>query len=380
MNVRFLSRPQESIISLFFNDLSDSHPLSEQAIQVLSKVDIIIIDEISMVSDTLFSYVDTRLRAIRNTQIPFGGVRLIMIGDIYQLPPVEINDGYFFESEIFNDPAFSDAIEYYSFEHSFRHQSDQLFAGLLDRMRINALSNADFHTLNSRCLYTLKPMPVNPVYPTVCSTNDEALGTNTLAIYSQGIEVFTVEPEITYFFDSRNITVQDSPLAAGMEIGINCPVIFMLNIPGDIIFRGLRGIIKAVTIKHGKPETVTIQTITGRTVYLQKKDTYILKPVYNEKTKRMGEIAVAQINNFPFIPCFGLTIHKSQGLTLNQATVNKGTGFFAPGQCYVACSRVASLKNLYLLQEITKDDLKTNSAVTEFITSIENRVKKVYPE
>ncbi len=339
--------------------------------KLYKSIETIVIDEISMVRADLFDYIDKfmRLNGKRRRSL-FGGVQMILIGDIYQLPPVvkgsekeifkKIYKGqYFFNSEAFNKSEF----EYIELDKIFR-QSDQRFIDILNSIRNNTIDEDRLKILNTRVDEDFIPLE-RDMYIHLTTTNKLADKINNIELSKIDSEVFTFYGQIEGEFD-------ESLLPTDLELNLKVGAQVML-INNDPLGRWVNGTIgRIIDFVGSKEETVIfVELESGEEVEVNPHKWKIIRYVFDEDKKRIKTEEVGSFFQYPIILAWAITIHKSQGKTFNKVIIDIGSGTFAHGQLYVALSRCRSLDGLILRRPIEKRHIIMDRRVVNFITSIQ---------
>ena len=334
--------------------------IQQETRQLLQHTDAVIIDEISMVRADTIDGINRALQLAKRNRLPFGGVQLIMFGDVYQLPPVvppdisgyfaqEYGGAYFFNAKVWMDTD----LHTLELEHVFR-QSDKNFKTALNTLRDGTPSEKDFELLNTRVICTANPPLKDTV--TLTSTNARAQEINAQRLAGlRGVAhaycaVITGSPVKNSFPADNTLT-----LKTGAQ------VLFVKNDPRGRWINGTIGTVKSCT-----KQTVVIRCGNK---------TYTVSPVtweqfayaYNEVTGVIEQKLVSTFTQLPLKLAWAITIHKSQGSTYNKVAVDLGKGAFAHGQTYVALSRCKTLEGLYLYSTIRPRDVIVDPAVTAFM-------------
>jgi len=343
---------------------------SREKKNIMLSLDLLIIDEISMVRADLLDGVDAVLRRFRRSSLPFGGVQLLMIGDLHQLPPVVKDDEWNLLGRHYATPYFFSShalakteLVTIELQHIYR-QSDNRFIKLLNRVRDNNLDQETLDTLNSRSRSGSKPDHDDAGYITLCSHNRQADAVNRARLQeiSSAPHCFTAEvegdfPEYTYPAPNRLV------LKKGAQ------VMFVRN-----------DLSEEKRFYNGKIGTVTAISDKGIRVRCGDREPEIkVKPVSWENIKytaneQSGEITEEKIGTFlqyPLKLAWAITIHKSQGLTFEKAIIDANAAF-APGQVYVALSRCKSFSGLRLSSPITRQAVKTDPVIIDFLKQATN--------
>lgn len=339
----------------------------KEKVKLMRELDLIIIDEISMVRADIIDFVDKVLRHFSgNMREPFGGKQLLLVGDIFQLEPVVTRDmrqilqrdyrQFFF----FNARAFAQ-IGLIPIElRKIYRQTDNNFIALLDRVRTNHSTATDLALLNGRC---------NPNHhdegftitlatrrDTVNSINDEHLA----ALKTQE---FVYQGEI-----EGNFPDNDLPTALQLNLKEGAQVIFIRN---DKEGRWVNGTIGRV---HRLSETnIYIELEDGEVHQVEEETWENIQYAFDEKKNAVVENVLGSFKQYPIKPAWALTVHKSQGLTFNKVVIDFAGGAFTGGQTYVALSRCTSLEGITLLKPLSERDIIVNPAVIEFSRQFNNQ-------
>ncbi len=338
---------------------SDYHILPKS---LLKKIELIVIDEISMVRSDLLDHIDKVLRISTKNNSAFGGIPMLWIGDLYQLPPIistqeeknyfasSYKSPYFFSAHVMDNIENFELIE---LNQVFR-QSDQRFIQLLNKIRINEIDEEDIETINERCI----PVPPDFEFPLIslCSTNSIANFINTSELAK-----LTTAPSIFHAKIIGNISASQFPADQQLILKVGAQVMTIRNSPEKNYVNGSIGIVEEILENA-----------------LLVKFPHLLKSIKIEyyvwdivKYKIQGDELVKElIGHFEQIPvrlAWAVTIHKSQGKTFDHIIVDLGKGAFENGQAYVALSRCRSLDGIYLKQKLNWKDIRTDERVSEFL-------------
>lgn len=342
--------------------------LSKQKMNLIRSLELLVIDEISMVRADLLDAVDESLRRFRSDDRPFGNVQLLMIGDLHQLPPVVRNEDWDMLSRYYETPYFFGSLalkrtDYVSIElkHIYR-QSDEAFIELLNRVRDNQLDAATLQTLNSRYVPNFQPPPQSP-YITLTATNRAAFDINTqnLATLRGKSRLFAAQivgdfPESSY------------PTEQELEFKVGAQVMFIKNDPEPEkqFFNGKIGRILEIDEDNirvrceGDPSDISVVPLEWQNI----------KYVFNETSKEIEEQVLGTFTQYPLKLAWAITIHKSQGLTFERAIIDAQAAF-AHGQVYVALSRCKSFEGIVLRSKIDFASVKTDPVVKQYAADAE---------
>jgi len=331
--------------------------------EMYRKLETIVIDEISMVRADLFDCADVFLRVIRNDhQTPFGGTRIIMIGDLYQLPPVVTSNErkifshhykspYFFDSNVFKE---MDTI-ILELEKVYR-QHDDSFIDLLNAVRNNTLIDEDMSALNTRFLG--KEIKNDNGFIYLTSLNREASAINERKLFELNSNENLFFAEIEGKFDKKSYPT-DKTIA--LKVGAQ---IMLLN--NDARGRWVNGTIGTVVKMNGNSVTVKLQ---NEKKYMVEPHTWeMFKFGIDEGTKTITSKTTGTFTQIPVMLAWAVTIHKAQGKTFDKAIIDIDHAF-APGQVYVALSRLTSLNGMVLTKPLKKSSVRIDWRVSKFLTS-----------
>jgi tetratricopeptide (TPR) repeat protein len=342
---------------------------TKEKVKLIRELELIIIDEISMVRADIIDFVDRVLRVYSgNMREPFGGKQLLLVGDIFQLEPVVTHDTrdilrrYYKNFFFFNARAFAQinlvAIEL----RKIYRQSDNDFIALLDRIRINRASSTDIARLNQRC---------NPDYHEV---NDDFV--ITLATRRDTVDSINDDhmkalktPEYVYEGAIEGDFPENSlPTAYNLALKEGAQVIFIRN---DKEGRWCNGTIARITKLTDTRVYVALEN--GKEMAVEREIWENMQYTYNEKEKKVEEKVLGSFSQIPIKPAWALTVHRSQGLTFNKVVIDFAGGAFTGGQTYVALSRCTSLEGITLLKPLSERDIIVSMAVVDFSRQFNNR-------
>jgi ATP-dependent exoDNAse (exonuclease V) alpha subunit len=335
---------------------------------IYQKLELIIIDEISMVRSDLLDCVDKSLRLNRGKHEPFGGVQMIFIGDLYQLPPVVTRT----EAEIFltqyASPYFFDAqvmqglpLEFVELEKIYR-QKDDTFISLLNAVRNNSATEEHFAAINER--YNPEFVPNSKkFFLYLTTTNARADEINSKELTKLKTSEHLYEGNATGNFDNRAM-----PTDAALSVKVGAQIMMLNN---DSAGRWVNGSIgKIVSIeKDEEGEDLLIAELSdGELVEVARFTWELFEFKYDADRKSMHSETIGTFTQYPLKLAWAVTIHKSQGKTFDQIIIDLGKGTFAHGQLYVALSRCRTLAGIILKQPVLKQHIRMDWRVVKFIT------------
>ncbi|MBW1890049.1 MAG: HRDC domain-containing protein [Deltaproteobacteria bacterium] len=336
---------------------------SKEKKQIIKSLDLLIIDEISMVRADLLDAVDAVLRHHRRNQQPFGGVQLLMIGDLHQLSPVAKHEDWQFLQQHYESVYFfsSKALEHTALltielKQIYR-QSDAGFIKLLNRVRDNRLDESTLAGLNQRCIEGFIPGK-NHGYITLATHNRSADAINRKRLQVLAKKEYRFNAEISGDFPEHIY-----PTPATLLLKEGAQVMFVRNDSSTekLYYNGKIGRITKVTGKNisvicpGDKREIVVESIRWENI----------KYTLNEKSREIDEETIGEFEQYPLKLAWAITIHKSQGLTFDKVIV-EAKAAFAHGQVYVALSRCRTLEGIVLNSPISSRGVETDAAVKCF--------------
>ena len=342
---------------------------TKEKVKLIRELELIIIDEISMVRADIIDFVDRVLRVYSgNMREPFGGKQLLLVGDIFQLEPVVTHDTkdilrrYYKNFFFFNARAF-DQIYLVPIElRKIYRQSDNDFIALLDRVRVNRATAADIARLNQRCNPDYKE--VNDEFAiTLATRRDTVDSINDEHMQALKTPEFLYEGVIEGDFPENSL-----PTALNLVLKEGAQVIFIRN---DKQGRWCNGTIGKVTRLSDSSVFVALEN--GNEIRVEWEVWENMQYTYNEKEKKVEEKVLGSFSQIPIKPAWALTVHRSQGLTFNHVVIDFAGGAFTGGQTYVALSRCTTLEGITLLKPLSERDIIVNMAVVDFSRQFNNR-------
>jgi ATP-dependent DNA helicase PIF1 len=337
----------------------------------------VIIDEVSMVRADLLDCVEKFLRL--NGPHPrrlFGGLQMVFIGDLYQLPPVvtsserELFAGrhyetpYFFSARVFQDPAF--ALEFVELEKIYR-QTEEDFIGLLNAIRNRSAGEAELDRLNFRYDPDFVP-PEDEFYITLTSTNDLAFERNREKLDRLGGETFVYQGYIEGDFERSSL-----PTDERLELKVGAQVMLLTNDPKGRWVNGSIGRVARVLREKGEDDIIRVELQDGSSVDVGPNVWELFRYGLDPDTKQLVSDPVGAFTQYPLKLAWAITIHKSQGKTFDRVVIDFGRGTFAHGQAYVALSRCTSFEGLVLRKPIRRGHIRLDWEIPRFLTRFQYR-------
>lgn len=350
----------------------------EQA-ELYRSLDAIVIDEISMVRADLLDCVDRflRLNGPREDR-PFGGIQMIFIGDLYQLPPVITGKEKQAFGSLYQTPYFYSArvfdsldMEFVELETIYR-QHDPQFIDLLNAIRNNSVTEEQLELLNQRCQPNFEPPP-NDLYVHLTTTNQlaERINQKQLAKLEGQPHVFT--GRIKGKFGEEYL-----PTAVDLPVKIGAQIMMVNNDPDGRWVNGSLGRVTDILQPRGGEPVILAELADGGEVEITL-HTWEIFRFYAENGELKSEV-IGKFTQYPFMLAWAVTIHKSQGKTFDRVIIDIGRGTFAHGQLYVALSRCTTLEGIILKKPIRKKHVWTDYKVMDFLTRYQyGKAEQAFP-
>ena len=327
---------------------------------ILHATDVLVIDEISMVAPDLLDAMDILARQARHNNEPFGGIQIVAIGDLFQLPPVITRDSekYYKDAYGYENAYFFDSFVYkranfikYDFDMVYRQSDEDLLKNLM-RLRNNDCGALDFF---NQCKIEDEDIRKNAVIITPFRAVAERINTDKLNQINA--------PEITYTGTiSGNFNTNDVPAPMELKLKQGALVMFVKN--GDKWHNGSVGIVEQLNAKE-----IIVQLLDDN-----KADIVVVKPekwakieYSRDENDRIMENEVGSYKQFPLMLGYAMTIHKAQGKTLSKVIIDISRGAFAHGQTYVALSRTRHATDMHVVKNLWSKDVIFDSRVLDFI-------------
>ncbi|MDL2255910.1 tetratricopeptide repeat protein [Parabacteroides sp. OttesenSCG-928-G06] len=337
--------------------------------KLIQEVELIIIDEISMVRADTIDTIDRILRVFSgNTRLPFGGKQLLFVGDIFQLEPVVPSDQKEILSLFYATPFFFSARVFKEINlvpielQKVYRQTDPVFIDILDHIRSNAANNEQLEVLNTRFFPQFEPCNED-MYITLATRRDQVDFINERKLQELDGAEFVSVGKIDGDFPESSL-----PTQLNLAIKEQAQVIFIDNDPERRWVNGTIGMISGID-EHGN---VYVMLESGAEHLVEATSWRNYRYKYNEKEKRVEEEIVGTFEQLPIRLAWAITVHKSQGLTFSRVVVDLTGGVFAGGQTYVALSRCTSLEGLVLKNKISFHDIFVRKEIVAFSQQFNN--------
>ncbi len=326
------------------------------------KMEVLIIDEISMVRADLLDAIDRSLRLNRENPLPFGGLQVVLIGDLFQLPPIVASEEekrvfqmayespYFFSANVFREVE----VEMLELRKVYR-QENRHFLRLLDAVRLNQIDWEDLEDLNVR----FQSHDPAGDFITLSPRNANVDRINKRELANLDTMEFSFLATVTGDFDPRLY-----PTDKELKLKEGAQVMFIKNDPDGQFVNGTIGKITEISF-----DSIKIRTEEGgeiKTIEAGKMDWEIIRYKPGKNEEEIESEVVGTFNQYPLKLAWAVTIHKSQGKTFDKVIIDMGKGAFETGQTYVALSRCRTLEGIVLKQKLTARDVMIDDRVVEF--------------
>lgn len=329
--------------------------------KVIQEMELLIIDEVSMVRADILDAIDFVMRTVRKNQKPFGGVQVMLIGDMHQLPPVVKDNEWAVLKNYYSSPYFFDSLVWKQLDAAeielkkIYRQSDRRFLSLLNNIRHQQLDESDYEALKERYQPGFKPTEEGFIL--LSTHNNKVNAINQGELKNLDTRAYAYEAEITGDFPEHIF-----PCEKDLFLKEGAQVMFTRNdaVTGQY-YNG-----KLATVKKLTYDNVTVTFHNNNEDFLLKKELWEnISYTVDQTTDKIDKDVIGTFSQYPLRLAWAITIHKSQGLTFDKVIIDAGSSF-AAGQVYVALSRCRTLDGIVLHSLITQNSLHSDNKITDF--------------
>lgn len=339
--------------------------INKSKLELIRNLQLLIIDEVSMVRADLMDHIDVELRRIRRNSKPFGGVQLLMIGDLQQLPPIayggedELLRQYYKTLYFFSSAALK-SMKYSCIElKTVYRQTDGHFINILNHARECTLTNQDISDLNTRYIPDFSPRPEDG-YVRLMTHNRQVDYINATEMAKLDSHPFTFEAAVTGTFPEESY-----PTANSLTLKKGAQVMFIKNDPERRFINGTLGEVRSID-----KNCIAVRLAeSGKTIEVEPMEWQNIRYQFDEETKEISSKQIGRFKQYPLKAAWAITVHKSQGLTFDKAIIDVHAAF-SPGQTYVALSRCRTLEGLVLSSPVSASVFMKDKAVDAYMNYI----------
>lgn len=346
--------------------------INKSKLELIRHLQLLIIDEVSMVRADLMDHIDVELRRIRRNSKPFGGVQLLMIGDLQQLPPIahggedELLRQYYKTLYFFSSAALK-SMKYSCIElKNVYRQMDRHFIDILNHARDCTLTSQDISDLNARYVPGFSPKPEDG-YIRLMTHNRQVDYINAAEMEKLDSKPYTFVAAVTGTFPEESYPTADS-----LTLKKGAQVMFIKNDPERRFINGTLGEVKSID----KNSIAVRLAESGTIIDVEPMEWQNIRYQFDEESKEISSKQIGRFKQYPLKAAWAITVHKSQGLTFDKAIIDVHAAF-SPGQAYVALSRCRTLDGLVLSSPVSASVFMRDNAVDAYMNYISRPVEEL---
>ncbi len=346
--------------------------INKSKLELIRHLQLLIIDEVSMVRADLMDHIDVELRRIRRNSKPFGGVQLLMIGDLQQLPPIahggedELFRQYYKTLYFFSSAALK-SMKYSCIElKNVYRQTDRHFIDILNHARNCTLTSQDISDLNARYIPGFSPKPEDG-YIRLMTHNRQVDYVNETEMEELDSKPYTFVAAVTGTFPEESYPTADS-----LTLKKGAQVMFIKNDPERRFINGTLGEVKSID----KNSIAVRLADSGMIIDVEPMEWQNIRYQFDEESKEISSKQIGRFKQYPLKAAWAITVHKSQGLTFDKAIIDVHAAF-SPGQAYVALSRCRTLDGLVLSSPVSASVFMRDNAVDAYMNYISRPVEEL---
>ncbi len=346
--------------------------INKSKLELIRHLQLLIIDEVSMVRADLMDHIDVELRRIRRNSKPFGGVQLLMIGDLQQLPPIahggedELLRQYYKTLYFFSSAALK-SMKYSCIElKNVYRQTDRHFIDILNHARNCILTSQDISDLNARYIPGFSPKPEDG-YIRLMTHNRQVDYVNETELEKLDSKPYTFVAAVTGTFPEESYPTADS-----LTLKKGAQVMFIKNDPERRFINGTLGEVKSID----KNSIAVRLAESGTVIDVEPMEWQNIRYQFDEESKEISSKQIGRFKQYPLKAAWAITVHKSQGLTFDKAIIDVHAAF-SPGQAYVALSRCRTLDGLVLSSPVSASVFMRDNAVDAYMNYISRPVEEL---
>lgn len=346
--------------------------INKSKLELIRHLQLLIIDEVSMVRADLMDHIDVELRRIRRNSKPFGGVQLLMIGDLQQLPPIahggedELLRQYYKTLYFFSSAALK-SMKYSCIElKNVYRQTDRHFIDILNHARDCTLTSQDISDLNARYVPGFSPKPEDG-YIRLMTHNRQVDYVNETELEKLDSKPYTFVAAVTGTFPEESYPTADS-----LTLKKGAQVMFIKNDPERRFINGTLGEVKSID----KNSIAVRLAESGTVIDVEPMEWQNIRYQFDEESKEISSKQIGRFKQYPLKAAWAITVHKSQGLTFDKAIIDVHAAF-SPGQAYVALSRCRTLDGLVLSSPVSASVFMRDNAVDAYMNYISRPIEEL---